>query len=550
MTRAASPLFASGEALSAIVDISSEGIVSVDEDQRIILFNQGAAAIFGYEPDEVLGRPLGMLIPHGRREAHQGHIRTFAGSGVGARKMGDRTPISGLRKDGTEFPAEASISKIEIDGRTVFTAVIRDVTERGRILQGQQFLAEVGRVLAASLDYEGTLASVAEVAVRSLADFCAVDLVERDRDVRRIEVACRDPATCEAGWALRDVELDRRRPHLVGRTLESREPELVSPATDEDLGPLIQSPEHGRILADLRIRSYMTVPLLARDRLLGALLLIAAGDSRPFDQEDLRLARDLGLVAGLSVDNARLYQDAQQAVQARDDILGVVSHDLGNPLQAIFIGIDALKRSSGAEAEPGATYYLDAIRRSADHMQTLIQELLEVRRMEEGRLVLERQPRELAPIVRDILGIMDPLARLKEVVLHDRVAGEPLPMVHVDPDRIGQVLSNLVGNAVKHTPGGGEVTIEARADDGGVMVSVIDTGPGIAEEDREKVFERFWRDESREGLKGIGLGLAIAKGIVRAHGGRIWLESEGGAGTTFHFTLPVAVEGGPSPAGS
>jgi signal transduction histidine kinase len=464
--------------------------------------------------------------------------------------MGDRTPISGLRKDGTEFPAEASISKVEIGGRTVFTAVIRDVTERSRILEGQQFLAEVGRVMANSLDYEGTVASVAELAVRFLADFCAVDLVERDRDVRRIEVACRDPATCEAARALRDVELDRGRPHLVGRILETREPELVSPATEEDLEPLVQSEEHGRILADLRIRSYMTVPLLARDRLLGALLLIAAGDSRPFDEDDLRLARDLGLLAGLSVDNARLYQDATQAIQARDDILGVVSHDLGNPLQAIFIGIEALKRSSGAEAEPGTTYYLDAIQRSADHMQTLIQELLEVRRMEEGRLVLERRSRELAPIVRDILEIMDPLARLKDVVLHDRVAGKPLPMVHVDPDRVGQVLSNLVGNAVKHTPGGGEVTIAARAQDGAVMVSVIDTGPGIPEGDREKVFERFWRDESREGPKGIGLGLAIAKGIVRAHGGRIWLESEEGAGTAFHFTLPVAVEGGPSPAGS
>jgi PAS domain S-box-containing protein len=545
----ATALFGSGEALSAIVDISSEGIVSVGEDQRIILFNQGAAALFGYAPEEVLGEPLEILIPPSRRKAHREHLRTFARSPVEARRMGERTLISGLRKDGTQFPAEASISKVEVNGRKVFTAVIRDTTERTRALEGQRFLAEVGRVLATSLDYEDTLRTVAEVAVRSLADFCAVDLLERARDVRRLEVACRHASLNEAAWALRDVELDRRRPHLVSRTLETREPVLVPSATPRDLEPLTQSPDHGRVLADLRIRSYMTVPLLAGDRMLGALLLISTGDSRPFDEEDLRLARDLGLLAGLSLDNAHLHQEAHRAIQARDDILGVVSHDLGNPLQAVFIGIEALKRSSGAEADPRMAYYLDAIHRSANHMQRLIQELLEVRRMEEGHLTLERTPRELAPMVEDILEVMDPLAGMRDVRLIDRVAGQSLPRVHVDPDRVRQVLSNLVGNAVKHTPEGGAVTIEARAQDGEVLVSVIDTGPGIAEANREKVFERFWRAEA-QGPKGIGLGLAIAKGIVRAHGGRIWLESEEGEGSAFHFTLPVAAGGGPSPGDS
>jgi PAS domain S-box-containing protein len=539
------PLFASGEVLSAIVDISSEGIVSVGENQRILLFNQGAAALFGYAPEEVLGQPLEILIPPSVRETHHKHLQAFAGSRVGARRMGERTLIAGLRKDGTEFPAEASISKVDVNGHKVFTAVIRDITERTRALEGQRFLAEVGRVLATSLDYEETLRTVAEVAVRSLADFCAVDLVERGREVRRIEVACRDPSLREAAWALRDVELDRRRPHLVDRTLATRETVLVSSATPRDLEPLIQSPDHGRILTDLRIQSYMTVPLLAGDRMLGALLLIAAGDSRSFDEEDLRLARDLGFLAGLSLENAHLHQEAQQAIQARDDILGVVSHDLGNPLQAVFIGIEALKRSSGAEADPGMTYYLDAIHRSAEHMQRLIQELLEVRRMEAGHLTLTCTPQGLGLMVQDILEVMAPLAGMKDVRLVDRAAGLSLPRVQVDPDRIRQVLSNLVGNAVKHTPEGGTVTLEARAQDGEVLVSVIDTGPGIAEANREKVFERFWRAEA-QGPKGIGLGLAIAKGIVRAHGGRIWLESEEGEGSAFHFTLPVAAGGDPS----
>lgn len=531
-------------ALSGIVDISSEGIISIDEDHRVVLFNQGAEAIFGHRADEMLGRPLDLLIPEAHRSRHRKHVESFGRSAARARRMGERTPIAGLRKDGTEFPAEASISQLDTEDGKLYTVVIRDITDRRRTLDEQTFLAEVGRVLAGSLEYEDTLRGVAELTVRFVADVCAVDMVEEGFDVRRLEVRYRSPELEAAARDLREVELDRSRPHLMAAVLETRGPVLVSPVSAEHLDSLAQGPEHRATLERLEIRSYMAIPLVARDRLLGALLLLACGDSRPFDRGDLRVAAELGAMAGLAVDNARLYREARRAVQARDDILGVVSHDLGNPLQAIFIGVEALQRDPSTTSSEGTTYYLEAIRRSADHMERLIRELLEVRRMEAGELALDRRPIQLAPLVARTLGVMDPLARVKKLALEDRVHAAPLPLVDADADRIQQVLSNLVGNAVKLTPEGGRVLVEARAQRDALLVSVRDTGPGIPEHQRERVFERFWRGEA-PGPQGIGLGLAIAKGIVLRHGGRIWLDSEPGEGSVFHFTLPLAATGSP-----
>lgn len=157
--------------------------------------------------------------------------------------------------------------------------------------------------------------------------------------------------------------------------------------------------------------------------------------------------------------------------------------------------------------------------------------------MEEGHLVLEPRRRPLQPLVREALQLIEPLARVKSVELLNHVDGEEPLVVQVDGDRILQVLSNLVGNAVKHTPEGGRVSIRATLHPDRVEISVQDTGPGIPAEHLDQVFDRFWRAE-KTGGKGIGLGLAIARGIVRAHGGRAWAESEVGRGSTFRFTLP------------
>ncbi len=534
---------------SGIVEMASDAIVSVNSRHRITLFNRGAEAIFGWTASEVLGKPLTVLLPPSSRDVHSEHIRGFGLSGERSRSMGQRQEISGLRKDGEEFPAEASIIKTEVEGERYFTVVLRDVSKQHRESCEQRFLLEAGEALARSLDLDETVMSLGDAVVGFLADYCIIDLVSPEgRPERRLVAhgAGMDPTPARV---LEDIRLERSRPHLIHHVLQTGEPELIRTVTPEHLAAIAQGEDHLRVLESLNAVSLMCVPLRARGRLVGALLLVASDGRRPYDKGDLEVAREVADRAGLAVDNAQLYQDARSAIQARDDILGVVSHDLGNPLQAIFIGIEALERARARAGEAegphaprgGSEYYLSAIRRSAELMQRLIHELLEVRRMEEGHLVLEPQRRALQPLVIEALQLIEPLARVKSVELINGIDGETSPVVTVDGDRILQVLSNLVGNAVKHTPEGGEVSIRASLHPDEVEISVQDTGPGIPPEHLDQIFDRFWRAETTGG-KGIGLGLAIARGIVLAHGGRVWAESELGRGSTFRFTIPRSGE--------
>ncbi len=528
---------------SGIVEMASDAIVSVDSRQRIALFNRGAERIFGWAAPEVMGRPLEILLPLTARESHGDHIHGFGRSTARARPMGERREISGLRKDGEVFPAEASIIQTDVDGERFYTVVLRDISERHRAERQQRFLVRVSNVLAESLEWDQTLATLAEIVVSELAEYCIIDLLEEVGEVRRIRVSAREGVDPASAQTLEEIDLDRTRNHLAYRALVHGDAHLVTPVTPEVLDSLAQSPRHREALGGLGAVSFMAVPLEIGGKVLGALCLIASSERRPYDEADLEVAREVGLRAGMAVENARLYENAQRAIRARDDILGVVSHDLGNPLQAVFIGLEALERArsrregGSAGAPVGDDYYLSAIRRSAELMQRLIHELLEVRRMEEGHLAMNPMLRPLSPLIDEALQLIDPLARVKAVTLKQEVDGDSDLHVLADGDRVLQVLSNLVGNAVKHTPGGGTVKVEAWESDDEICLAVRDNGPGIPKDHLDQVFDRFWRAE-KTGGKGIGLGLAIARGIVRAHGGRVWAESELGEGSTFHVRLP------------
>jgi signal transduction histidine kinase len=234
----------------------------------------------------------------------------------------------------------------------------------------------------------------------------------------------------------------------------------------------------------------------------------------------------------LAGENARLYEQAQQAVRVREQILAVVSHDLKNPLGAILLTTDALAKKGALPEAVGR------IQRAAKRMLRLIDDLLDFASIEAGHLAIKRQPQDMGTMFQETLATFEGVAQDKGLQL--TAAVEPdLPKVYCDRDRILQVLSNLVGNATKATPAGGQITLRGEAREHELLFAVSDNGPGISEEDVKHLFERYWRSDEVE-YKGTGLGLAIARGIVSAHGGRIWVESELGHGATFLFTIPAA----------
>jgi PAS domain S-box-containing protein len=522
---------------SGIVSISADAIISVDEDQRIVVFNDGAREIFGYEPAEAMGAPLDLIIPERLRALHRQHVAAFAAGRAGSRGMGDRlSTIMGRRKSGDEFPAEAAISKLNIGGRSLLTVALRDVSERKRLETEQKFLSDAGAILSSSLDYEQTLTTLCQLVVRDLADWCIVDLVESNERARRLKVISADQRHAALAAQFERLPLDRSLPHLVRPALDTRRSFIIEHLSLEELPSFAQSPEHLRILRAISPRSLLELPLLVRGQLLGVLVLISTTSSRTYRPADLRLGEALAERAALAIENGRLYQQALRATRLRDEVLSIVAHDLRNPVAAIVLQAKRLERTmGGGDSHEKPT---DRILRSASRMNRLIGDLLDVTAIEAGQLGVAPATFCPTPLLMDAVEAQRALASSGAIDLQIEVPSE-LPDIRGDQHRLLQVLENLIGNAIKFTPAEGRIVVGAAAREDDVLFWVADTGGGISPENVPHVFDRFWQAR-KDGRLGAGLGLAVARGIVEAQGGRIWVESRLGHGSVFFFTVPQA----------
>jgi signal transduction histidine kinase len=284
----------------------------------------------------------------------------------------------------------------------------------------------------------------------------------------------------------------------------------------------------------VRPRSLITIPLVIADRVVGVLTLAISSSGRFFNLDDMALAEELAQRAALAIENARLFHAAQQATKARDQVLAVVAHDLRNPLNTISFASQLLLR---APFENRHRRHLDTIRKTSDRMNRLIQDLLEVARIESGHVSINPRSEAVGPMIEEAIAMLGPLGAGRSILLESECE-QDLPPALCDSARVLQVLSNLIGNAVKFTPPEGRIRIGCTALDAEIRFGVTDWGPGIPAEQLPHIFGRFWQANPTD-RRGIGLGLSIAKGIVEAHGGKIWVESAVGVETTFYFTLPV-----------
>jgi PAS domain S-box-containing protein len=523
---------------SGILDIAADAIITITEDQRILHFNHGAEEIFGWRTEEILGQRLETLLPERFRASHESHVRRFGVSTESARRMGHRGEVSGLRRNGTEFPAEASISKLDLkDQSRIYTVVLRDITERKRAEDTERFLAESGARLTASLDTERVHQAIYRGAVPALADACLVDIIDPGSQLmRRVAVAESPDHDAILQELTRRFTPSWDSPSPVIDVIRRSREEHIDGISEEWFEAREETAEAVQLWKRIGITSMRILPLVSGDRTLGAISLLHVGNQRArLLDESVALAK-FTEVAAHALENARLYAVARRATQARDDVLAVVSHDLRNPLSAITICARTLREKSSDD--PEETEMLSAIAEATDWMSRLISDLLDASAIEAGKLNVAREGVSLGPVVQSAVAMNTAAASARQVSLSTDVPAE-LPVVHVDAGRVGQVIGNLLGNAVKFTEPGGRVIVRARQASPYVEVSVIDTGPGIAPDDVPRVFDRFWQAQRTSG-RGTGLGLAIARGIVEAHGGSIWLDSVVGKGTTVTFTLPIS----------
>jgi signal transduction histidine kinase len=457
------------------------------------------------------------------------------GMPIAARK-GDWTGETALiTKDGREIPVSQVIVGHKGASGSVefFSTVIRDITERKRREEDERFLLDVSRALSESLDEEEILFKVAVLAVSARADYCVI---------QRSEGATRKPPIIVHREPEGQKLLERlshspdRAWGLGGIGFRSARPERVVEVTEAWLAAVTADEAQLAMLKSLAPRTLLSVPLRTDGSVIGAITLARTGDTEPYSDEDLAVAQEFAARTALAVESCRLLVEHRQATRIRDEVLRIVAHDLRGPLNTISLSAGFLLELL-PDAMTRERQQLRIVQRSVDHSNRLIQDLLEVARMEAGHLTVEPDTVETAPLVREVLELHRALAEEKRLKLDDEVPDD-LPPIRADRDRIIQVFTNLLGNAIKFTPRGGRLLVRAEPADGAVRFTVSDNGPGMSEEERRQVFDPFW--QAQPGHGGAGLGLPIAKGIVEAHGGRIDLQSEVGRGSTVSFTVPVA----------
>jgi signal transduction histidine kinase len=400
------------------------------------------------------------------------------------------------------------------------------------------FLAESSSLLT-SLDYETTLRQVAQLSVPILADWCAVDILQPDGQLRRLATAHVDPAKVKMAEEL----LAKYPPNLaqdagLGAVLRTGEPLLVAELPNELIASGARDQGHLAILRALSLHSIMIAPLKARGRTLGAITWVSSTPGHRFSDRDLDLLMDLSGQAALAIDNARLYAEAQRANQVKDEFLAVVSHELRTPLNTILGWSTMLLHTDHPPVVLRRA--LETIERNARTQAQLVDDLLSFARLGKGQIELEQTMFDVREMVSALVAESRPAAERLSLWPTVTLPGEPC-MIEADPQRVRQIVSNLLSNALKFTDANGRVEISVRPTPRDIEIVVSDSGIGISPSLLPHVFDRFRQGDASTTRRygGLGLGLAIARELTERLGGTISVHSDGfGKGSTFVVSFP------------
>jgi PAS domain S-box-containing protein len=578
------------EMLKALLDNVQAGIVACNDQGILTLFNRAAREFHGLPekplPPEQWAEYYDLYMPDGKTRMPKADIPLFRA-------------LQGQTVNNVEMmiaPKQGKARTLLASGQALIDAkgnkqgavvVMHDITERkqaeaehAQLIREQTarqeaeaeqrraaFLAEVSTMLASSLDYEHTLAKVANLIVTFFADWCAIDLLQPNQSITRVALAHRDREKVKLGW-----ELHRRYPKQIDdiegipRVLRTRQTEMTTKIADTALVKIARDAEHLKILRQLGLKSCIVSPLIARGQILGAISFVTAESDRLYSESDLALAEDIAHRAAIAIDNTNLYKaeriartEAEAANRIKDEFLAVLSHELRSPLNPI-LGWTQLLRG-GRLDESKFAQGLAVIERNAKLQSQLIEDLLDISRILQGKLSLNVSPVNLIDIINAALETVQLAAETKNIQIQTQFQLEAL-LIKGDPSRLQQVFWNLLSNAIKFTPQGGRVEVRLESYEFSVMssqlkdstqnslnnsqsfaqITVTDTEKGISPEFLPYVFESFRQADATTTRKfgGLGLGLAIVRHLVELHGGTVIAQSPGeGQGATFTVTLPL-----------
>ncbi|WP_441292537.1 AAA family ATPase [Sorangium sp. KYC3313] len=510
--RAERELQANQKTLQAIVDNSAAAIYLKDRDGRYLLANCHAESAVGLSLHGIRGKTDAEIFPASTSELLRDNDRKVLDAGEPLQCEEEL-----LLDDGphTFLSVKFPLGERVMPG--VLCGISTDITQRRRAELAERFLADASRKLMA-LGYGATLDSVAQLAVPELADRCVID-VDLARGAPGHTIAAGVPA------------------ELAGAVLDALQPLSAASLQRPEVGDVRAAP----LLEPLGVHSFLRAPLLARDRCFGVMTLLATAPRRRYGPADLGLAQELASRAALALDNSRLFAEAQEAIERRNEFLLVASHELKTPLTSLKMQAHLLARLlprfQRAEVAPERIdAALQVLSRQIARLAHLVNELLDATRLNAGRLTLARAPVDLAALTREVVERMH--QQLDDACCRTRLELEGPVVGNWDASRVEQVLINLLSNAIKYGAGA-PVHVVVRGLEGRALLVVRDHGIGITETDQARIFERFERAVSARSFGGLGLGLYIVRWIVTSHGGTIRVESAPGAGAAFIVELPL-----------
>lgn len=519
-----------------IVQRSVDGVIVLDREGRVRFANASALELFGRDARDLIGSEFG--YPAG---------------------VGDRTEIDVLRPEGQTTVCEMLTTGTSWEGEDdALLVLIRDVTDRReaearerQLIREQvarkeaeaaarraEILDRAAQATTGTLDLDELLRGLARVVVEEVGDVCLIDIDDGYGPLRRLVGARRDYSRHALLKGLEERPVRLAIDSAEARVFRTGESVLVRAVTDEWL----EKAEHERdvvhALRELSPCSLMMVTLHAGSLRWGVVTIVSCEPSRLFDNHDLRLAEELIRRAGIAVENARLYRLARESSRAKSDFLAVVSHELRTPLSAVIGYAGLLSEEIAGPLLEKQRHYVDSIRKSADHLVRLIDQIITFARLEGDHEHVELDEIEPAVVVEDVATLIRPLAEKRGLAFSIEVPRDGATMT-TDPKKLSQILVNLATNAVKYTADG-QVAVEADVTGGAVTFRIRDTGRGIPPEKQEEIFEPFRQleDPSTRSEGGAGIGLSVVKNLTRLLGGEVGLDSEVGRGTTFYVRLP------------